>query len=452
MSESMSDSVSVFQTQVASVLEVLLNVAVVEITKLFESRDVSGARANSKTSTVQEDLRTRAESALENLRKRIQRAGVQARDGEKWLCDGRRAIPTAEGAAVLLESGRTGNAPRAGSVKAEGRQSLAVEFQVANVQSTSLALTAPSPGPSWRIGDGVAVGLVDSLEEGAVEEQNALQCCEKSSPRQAPEDGQIAPLTPVEGQLEKPVPAGRGCRASGRPGGGSVTEAVFGAPWERPPDLQWRRGAGPAEREGRGGAAKGDAASPAAAHGQAALLLHCMRRRRLAAALPRPRLPALRQEVQAPEGSATPPAVPHWRAALQLQPLPQELRPPQEPAAARALPHRRAPSRLRPVRQELPTAPEPEEPPAFPHRREALRLWLLQQAVPCDAEPQETPGLSQGGPETKETLGAKGFSAVNQRIRRDVTASAISRKTRTRSSETREAATASEEDTAVEML
>lgn len=91
MAGSMSDSVAVFQTQVASVLEVLLNVAVVEITKLFESScvvsedsSVSSVRTNSKTPlSVHDELRTRAESVLGKLRKHIHRAGVNVRDGEK---------------------------------------------------------------------------------------------------------------------------------------------------------------------------------------------------------------------------------------------------------------------------------------------------------------------------------------------------------------------------------
>ena len=89
MPGSTSDSVSVFQTQVASVLEVLLNVAVVEITKLFENgcvvsdgSGVSSVRTNSKT-CVQGELRTRAESVLGKLRKHIHSAGVQVRVGGK---------------------------------------------------------------------------------------------------------------------------------------------------------------------------------------------------------------------------------------------------------------------------------------------------------------------------------------------------------------------------------
>ncbi|KAJ8397353.1 hypothetical protein AAFF_G00439020 [Aldrovandia affinis] len=169
----MSDSVSIFQTQVASVLEVLFNVAVVEITKLFDGscvvsggNGVSGESTDPKTPRlVRGELRARAESALGNLGKRIRSVGVQVRDPDpdtnekKWLSDGKASLPSADRGAFFLEGGEHAEGPRI---------EVGLKCKLASVQ---WELSPPEAPPINRLENdvgGIQTGL-DSAAEGAIE-------------------------------------------------------------------------------------------------------------------------------------------------------------------------------------------------------------------------------------------------------------------------------------------
>lgn len=87
----MSESVSMFQAEVAAVMEVLLKVAVVEITKVFEGRalDCHGCTVDREAPIKPNlvcvpDIRAHMESALTNLSdKMVCNVGVQV--GETLL-------------------------------------------------------------------------------------------------------------------------------------------------------------------------------------------------------------------------------------------------------------------------------------------------------------------------------------------------------------------------------
>ncbi|KAJ8347326.1 hypothetical protein SKAU_G00287270 [Synaphobranchus kaupii] len=230
MSGGMSDSVSVFQSQVASVLEVLFNVAVVEITKLFEDgrvvsegTGVSGARTNPTTPVlVQEELRTRAESALGNLRKNIHSVGVQVRDGEKWRSDGKRAFLAAEGGAGFWEGGGHISTSRTEVVNVEASPSIAVECKLAGAaqRKSPPSPAAPPADRSGADGVGVATG-----PEGPAEGGNPLskrKSSKKLSSQHTPGGGeeQAAQSTPGGGEEQAaqstPVQEERDAQSDGR--------------------------------------------------------------------------------------------------------------------------------------------------------------------------------------------------------------------------------------------
>lgn len=84
----MSQSVSRFQAEVAAVMEVLLKVAVVEITKVFEGRALEshGCTVDREAQITEDlpDIRAHMESALTNLsNKMVCSVGVQV--GETLL-------------------------------------------------------------------------------------------------------------------------------------------------------------------------------------------------------------------------------------------------------------------------------------------------------------------------------------------------------------------------------
>ncbi|KAI1901226.1 hypothetical protein AGOR_G00032120 [Albula goreensis] len=136
--------------------KVLFNVAVVEITKLFEGGfGVSeGESPDPKTPRlVRDELRSRAESALGHLGKKIRSVGVQVRDeetdGERWHCrsEGKAALPAAAAAAdagtLLWESGEHTDSA---AMEVDGLQSVALEFELMDVQWEQSPPAAPPVG------------------------------------------------------------------------------------------------------------------------------------------------------------------------------------------------------------------------------------------------------------------------------------------------------------------
>ncbi|KAG7455002.1 hypothetical protein MATL_G00251970 [Megalops atlanticus] len=166
----MPDSASAFQSQVASVLEVLFNIAVVEITKLFHGGDtLPGGSAGP-------NLRAKAESALRDLGKITRSVGVQVREGES--CS-EEHVPT-----VLHTACESHPRPACGSLEAEppavpvppggsectdgpGRlQPPALKCEKADVAVWE-SVAAPPGGGGWKDGSGVLAGL-DSGAGGGV--------------------------------------------------------------------------------------------------------------------------------------------------------------------------------------------------------------------------------------------------------------------------------------------
>ncbi|KAG5841703.1 hypothetical protein ANANG_G00169530 [Anguilla anguilla] len=390
MSGSMSDSVSVFQTQVASVLEVLLNVAVVEITKLFESgcvasegSGVSGARTTPKTPlSVQDELRTRAESVLGNLRKHIHSAGIRVRDAS----DGEQAFPSAEGGAVFWEEGgEHTNASRTAVVKVEGPPSIAVECQLAGAQQwESSPSAAPPAGQSDTGGVVTATGPAESGAQGAVEEENSFpkQKCSEEDPRPQPTpegSEQDARVTPVkEEPVTLPIPVKEG--GPGRKGASPL-----------PKDLR------PHQRLHTG---KRPCCFTACGNG-----VWRLQSRAHACQLCGKKFK--RRKVLKRTSAST------RAAALQLPALPQGLRPAQEPAAARALPHRRAAARCARCGKGFRLRANLKSHLRFHTGAAALRLPVLRQALPRCPQPAQAPGRARGraGPPGNGNGGGRAVAA-----------------------------------------
>ncbi|KAJ8268566.1 hypothetical protein COCON_G00137380 [Conger conger] len=212
MPGSTSDSVSVFQTQVASVLEVLLNLAVVEITKLFENgcvvsegSAISNVRTNSKT-CAQDELRTRAESLLGKLKKHIHSAGVQVRVGGKRRSDGEQALPATERGAVFWEGGGHANASRTEVLEVEGQQSRALECELAGVPSPSPPRAAAAP-LAGRGGTDAVVLETGPVDSSAEEEDSALLNPKGSTAPHAPGElvAQPPPVKELTPRAELPA-------------------------------------------------------------------------------------------------------------------------------------------------------------------------------------------------------------------------------------------------------
>ncbi|XP_036374823.1 zinc finger protein GLI4-like [Megalops cyprinoides] len=159
----MPDPVSLFQSQVASVLEVLFNIAVVEITKLFHGGDILPGGSTGL------NLRATAESALRDLGKMARSVGVQVGEGEssseQRVCESnpRPACGAAEAEPPAVPVSPGGSERR----NSPGRlQPPALKCEKADVAVWE-SIAAPPGGGGWKGGSGVLAGL-DSGAGGGV--------------------------------------------------------------------------------------------------------------------------------------------------------------------------------------------------------------------------------------------------------------------------------------------